>query len=195
MPLMARHVHTVNRRVIMGRLHVRVAVGLTLLLWAPMAMAEQLGKGGSSDATSPAAAQKEEELYGVWTNKDSDGKETHSRWDFKPDGRWASFRESSYEEEAWRGTYTITKKWSDDKGNVWYHMTWKNEIYGTQGFGLMRVGDAGSTLEAAYSLDRYPEAIDRTEPFWHYAGIHNKACQRKRLCPRPLRANKARKMK
>jgi hypothetical protein len=129
---------------------------------------------GCTTAKTTKTDTEKEELYGSWVNKEFDGEkiyQTHSRWDFNSDETWASYVDISSKSPKWKGPYSITDKWLNNNGDVWYKMTWKNEISGTNGFGLILISNSGSTFEAAYSQSRYPEKINRDSVFWWYTGV------------------------
>jgi len=113
----------------------------------------------------------QEELCGCWINEDYDKKENHARWDFNPDGTWDSYGATTSESPAWEGTYIISAKWSDEKGNVWYKIFWQDTVDKINGYGLIRIDPDKHTLEAAHSSWFYPHKIDRNQPFYGYAGI------------------------
>lgn len=115
--------------------------------------------------------KENEELYGTWVNEEYNSMIINARWDWKSDGNWASYPNTTGEPN-WKGKYSITEKWTDDSGAVWYKMTWKNEIYGKSGYGLIRIGDSGLTMETAFSFSAYPTKIDSTTSLWGYGGIY-----------------------
>jgi hypothetical protein len=115
--------------------------------------------------------KENEELYGTWVNEEYNSSTAHARWDYNSDGTWASYSWVPAE-PTWKGKYSITGKWTDKSGDVWYKITWVNEGWGTSGYGLIRIGDSGSTMESAYHMNEYPTKIDSTQSFWQYGGIH-----------------------
>jgi hypothetical protein len=121
----------------------------------------------------PYVPKDNEEYYGTWINEKYDSKPTWAKWVINPDGTWASYGKSTSEDSLkGEGPYTITAKWTDDKGYVWYKITWKNSLWGTSGYGLICISDSSVKMEAAYAASDYPEKIDSTLSFWQYGGIH-----------------------
>ena len=115
-----------------------------------------------------------ERICGCWINKDYDQNEKHARWDFNPDGTFACYRSLSSESPCWKGTYMISKKWTDSKGEVWFKIFWQDKIDHINGYGLVCIDQSGTTMEAAHSSWYYPKKIDRKALFWSYAGIHHR---------------------
>jgi hypothetical protein len=117
-----------------------------------------------------------EELYATWVNEKYDapqsGRAKHARWDYKSDGTWASYYKTGNDNPAWMGKYSIAEKWTDDKGDVWYKVSFRNETAHVDCYALVCISDSGSTMESAHSLTTHPEKIDRDLPFYYYAGIH-----------------------
>lgn len=137
-----------------------IAILVSLFLFANFVQADE-----------PYVSKENEELYGIWVNKEYDGNYVHSKWNFNSDGTYASYRDT-IGDPVKAGQYSITGKWTDDKDNVWYKITWINKNSGINGFGLLKISNSGETLEAAYSLGDYPEKIDPNRTFWQYGGIH-----------------------
>lgn len=65
-------------------------------------------------------ALMEEKICGCWINKDYDQNEKHARWDINPDGTFACYSNLSSESPCWKGSYMISKKWTDIEGKVWF---------------------------------------------------------------------------
>lgn len=108
-------------------------------------------------------------MYGTWSNKDHDGTAEPSKYDFNLDGTWAIYRTTTDKEPSGFGEYSITEKWTDDMGNVWYKTTWKGALDSESKYGLTRVSDSGTILEAAFSVTKYPTEINRNTTFLAYS--------------------------
>lgn len=115
-----------------------------------------------------------EVIFGSWINKDYDKNEKHARWVFNPDGTFACYSKLSSKSPCWKGSYMVSKKWTDDAGKRWFKIFWQDTIYRINGYGLICIDQSGNTLEAAHSSWYYPRKIDRKLPFWNYAGIHHR---------------------
>ena len=123
----------------------------------------------------PYVPKENEEYYGTWVNDEYDNVYTWTKWEIKPDGTWTSYSKVQSEYIlVGKGTYTLTAKWKDDKGGIWYKMTNKNDILEVNGYGLLHISDSGSTMEAAYGRSDYPTKIDPKKSFPAYGGIHYK---------------------
>ena len=115
-----------------------------------------------------------EELCGGWVNRDYDETEKNVRWDFYPDGTWASYRTLSSRAPRWSGSYIVSAKWTDSEENTWFKVFWQDTIERINGYGLICIDQSGNTMESAHSSWYYPSKIDRELPFWHYAGMHHR---------------------
>jgi hypothetical protein len=115
-----------------------------------------------------------EEYYGTWINEEYDGTLTWAKWVINPDGTWASFAETtSMENPKGAGLYILAVKWTDANGDVWYKMSWKNELLEKSGYGLIHISYSGSTMEVAYDPSDYPTKIDNTKSWRRNGGIHH----------------------
>ena len=123
--------------------------------------------GSCATGKKAYVAKENEELYGIWINKKYDVTGELAKRDYNPDGTWAHYLTTTKKEPEDEGIYTITEKWTDDMGNVWYKLTWEDTGWGRSGYGLIRIGDSGTTLEAAYSWTEYPTELDRTHYLYY----------------------------
>jgi hypothetical protein len=65
-------------------------------------------------------AKENEELYGTWVNEDYNSNSKYAIFEWKADGTFIVYRKTT-EDLPWEdGTYTITDKWTDSNGDVWY---------------------------------------------------------------------------
>jgi hypothetical protein len=96
---------------------------------------------------------EDEELYGTWYNEENDEVIT-----YRPDGHFEDFfGKSNF--PRWYGTFTITVKWVDGEGNVWYRTIVENQV-GVTRYVLNRIGDFGTILENAFFSNNYPDELD-----------------------------------
>ena len=97
---------------------------------------------------------EDEELYGIWYNEENDEVIT-----YRPDGHFEDFffRKSNF--PRWYGTFTITEKWVDREGNVWYRTIVENQI-GVTRYVLNKIGDSGAILENIFFSNNYPDELD-----------------------------------
>ncbi len=117
--------------------------------------------------------KENEQIYGIWVNEEYNATKVYARWDWNSDGTWAGYPKTTGEPNQ-EGPYSITEKWTDAEGNVWYKVKWKNKWIGNTGFGLLKISDSGATIEASYLYTDYPAKIDPNKPFSEYAGIHHR---------------------
>ena len=115
-----------------------------------------------SCATEKKMIKGSEELYGIWVNEDYADVRYWTTRVYKSDGEWETYVDVSRKTLSARGPYTITDKWKDSEGNIWYKMTFEEKI-GAQlvtGFVLIRISNSGMIYESNYDLRKYPIEID-----------------------------------
>lgn len=117
-------------------------------------------------------ANENEELYGTWVNEDYNGSSKYAIFEWKADGTFIVHRKTT-DELPWEdGTYTITDKWTESNGDIWYKVTWDIYYFGRSGFFLICISNSGSTLESANSFSDYPTQIDPSnKDYQTYMGI------------------------
>lgn len=100
-----------------------------------------------------------EELYGTWVNTDYNTVSgVAAKRIFTPDGTWAKYK--TVDTEVWEsGTFTVTHKWRDHEGNIWYKLIALHPRTGKYYF-LAKVSNSGTTLECASSIFDYPAALE-----------------------------------
>ena len=108
----------------------------------------------------PYVATDKEELYGTWVNMDYG---TYGRYYqkiiIKPDGTEEDFRSGTIGASI-MGRYLITRKWSDQKGNIWYKYHWVRRSSVGEGLNLIKISNSGNTLEYVQDTREYPTEID-----------------------------------
>ena len=103
-----------------------------------------------------------EPLYGTWVNTEyNKAFYIYAMCVINPDGTIALYDKDSSTKPSYIGTYTITKKWTDDEGDIWY------KIHNVIGEGaddlyeLCKISDSGSIYEFVTSQDDYPTELDQ----------------------------------
>ena len=100
---------------------------------------------------------------------------TWAKWVIRAYGTWAAYGKADSEEYPHgEGPYTITDKWKDENGDIWYKMKWTNELGFGSGYGLLHISDSGSKMEAAYDMADFPTEIDPAKSWFSYGGIHHR---------------------
>ncbi len=103
-------------------------------------------------------AKDNEELYGTWVNMDyKPDAQPHQKIINYP-GRFENFGSAESETAKETGTVTITDKWTDSEGNIWYKETFV--VYGQKFYELDKISNSGKTWEFVYSYSKYPTKID-----------------------------------
>ena len=78
---------------------------------------------------------------------------------FHYDGTYATYKEMVSSNTLSRGTFQVTKKWSDSNGDIWYKIIKEDSIKGKQ-FQLTKVSQNGRKLEFVCSKDNFPNEIN-----------------------------------
>jgi hypothetical protein len=104
--------------------------------------------------------RNEEILYGTWVNENYDGVKRFQKAVYYYWGYGEFFRFVTLKEPSEKGTFTITDRWSDSGGNIWYK--WyeiTNNDY-TVYFYLGKISDNVSVFEVVYNVGDFPTASD-----------------------------------
>ena len=103
-------------------------------------------------------AKDNEPLYGTWVNMNYSGKPAPVLV-FNPDGTGGSKGRADSDKFISRFKSLITRKWTDDEGNIMYNEHWVGS-WEEEGYTLFKVSNSGDTLEYVIESDKYPEKID-----------------------------------
>ena len=96
---------------------------------------------------------EDEELYGAWYNAEND--ETVF---YRPDCTFEDyFGKSKF--PRWYGTFTISDKWADGEGDIWYRTVLENQVGATR-YMLNRIDHSEGVLETVYYSNDYPVDLD-----------------------------------
>jgi len=82
--------------------------------------------------------------------------------EFNYDGTYATYKYFNYLDIFSRGTYQITKKWSDSEGYIWYKIIMQDLKKGKR-YELARVHKNGRKLEFISKKDNYPSKLNSDE--------------------------------
>ena len=115
---------------------------------------------GSCSTRKITYNSKEFEIYGTWVNTGYNNTDRWSKIVFYPDGIDHCYMEDNSTVVSVEEEFIITNKWIDSKGNTFYTMRFSLETTPIWAFCLLKISNAGKTLEYDVSLDDYPKEID-----------------------------------
>ena len=109
-----------------------------------------------------------EEIYGTWVNPNYGWIRFPQKIIIKPGGIY-EYCLSKSDLAGSICTYTLTDKWIDSEGNVWYRWIWQWKGVGETRYELHKISNSGLTWEWEYinSFDDYPTEIDPKHPEYH----------------------------
>jgi len=110
-------------------------------------------------------AEENEGIYGTWVNMDYQP-DAHPRQKIiNYPGKWATYGSAGSETATETGKYTITEKWTDSEGNIWY----KGEVVFPfqKAYELDKISNSGKTWEFVFSSSKYPTKIDPEDSDYH----------------------------
>ena len=108
--------------------------------------------------------QDNEELYGTWINPDYDETFNDGKIIHEPDGVLRAYDSATSKKDAWNAKYTITDRWVDVEGNIWYKWLLteakRGAISDTDEYCcLSKISDSGRVQERSISSYDYPTEI------------------------------------
>ena len=108
---------------------------------------------------------EKEEIYGTWINPEYGEMESYrpQKLIMNPDGTWKRFRSRHDLSTPYIGTFTLTDKWTDSDGNIWYKQIWKYKTIETI-YEIVRISNSGKTLEHIWSKYDFPKGITADHP-------------------------------
>ena len=101
-------------------------------------------------------------IYGLWSNRGYYDSGLPQKIEFNYDGTYATYKYLIDVDINSRGTYQITKKWSDSKGNIWYEIIITDLKIGKI-YQLARVNKKGRKLDFNSDKYNYPSKLDPDE--------------------------------
>ena len=110
---------------------------------------------GATEKNAYVATDKEE-LYGTWVNLDI----LVQKKIIYPDGKDETFYSKSAVNPFVTGQITIIKKWTDRKGDIYYHCTWSSNVEPSTQYWLIRISDSGNVVEIVSSPIDFPNKVD-----------------------------------
>jgi hypothetical protein len=117
---------------------------------------------GYAEEKKAYVPKDDEELYGTWVNEDySGGLFGMRKRSIHPDRTWEVFNFATDTTSGWRGTVTITDKWTDSEGNIWYKTYLERaDREGIEDYRLCKISSSGSAYEYVTSHVDYPTEMD-----------------------------------
>jgi hypothetical protein len=126
---------------------------------------------GSCATDKMAYISKDCEIYVTWLVSNYEKYHIVPKVSFHPNGMVNFYSSYTATEPNLHGSFVITNKWFDQKGNVWYTIILTPDFYGNQRrYELLKLSDSGQTLEIDWSTTDYPKEII-PDPVFH-SGYH-----------------------
>ena len=112
-----------------------------------------------------AGGSKKEELNGTWINPDYDKTWKDGKIIIKPGGTYDEYNMSYSDSPSLKWGYTITDKWTDFDGNIFYKFIvksiYKEEVVRTSTwYYLAKIDKTGNVYEYNDSVVDFPSEID-----------------------------------
>jgi len=110
---------------------------------------------------------EKEEIYGTWINPEYGDLESYSpqKLIINPEGTWKRFGSRHDLATPYTGTFTLTDKWTDSEGNIWYKQFWEYQTIEII-YEIVRISNSGKTLELIFSEYDFLKGITADHP--HY---------------------------
>ena len=139
----------------------------TLISILILVLAVLIITGSCATGKKAYVAKDDEELYGVWDNMAYDETDKAAVFNFETDGVLQTYKSVNRTKKWWNGKFTITDKWIDDEGNIWYKILITeikldtiSHIDTEKYFYLGKISDSGRVFEFSYSGYDYPPEIN-----------------------------------
>jgi hypothetical protein len=96
-----------------------------------------------------------DEICCTWINTAYTSGNPPQKLVFNYDGTFASYTKSVSDDALRRGMFSITKKWRDSDGNIWYQIKMEDPQSVTR-YKLAKISHDGKLLEFICKTDKYP---------------------------------------
>ena len=140
----------------------RTVASILILVLTVMVIA-----GSCATGKKAYVAKDDEELYGAWSNLGYDETDAAHMFLFETDGVLQTYKTANTTKKWWNGKYTITDKWIDDEGNIWYKILITEIKLDTislpdaeKYYYLGKISDSGRVFEFSYSGYDYPPEVN-----------------------------------
>jgi hypothetical protein len=126
----------------------------------------------TSCATSPAALEEDDPLFGTWINEEYDQStrsDLYSKIIVYPDGHEFDYKHIGDSEPVWEAWYTVEKAWIDEEENHWYKLQYVGWAYPSgvgkeEWFLMIRISTDGNTYESVMAQYGYPDDVTPLGP-------------------------------
>ncbi len=145
----------------------------TLLSILVLVLALLIIAGSCATGKKAYVAKNDEVLYGTWINPEYDEESFPAKIVIKPDGTWDEYAMSKSNRPFGVAEYTITDKWTDSEGTIWYKIihTFFDEKsvkdFDTYYF-LLKIDKTGNVYKALLSSTDYPTEFDPDNLRYNY---------------------------
>jgi hypothetical protein len=102
---------------------------------------------------------EKEEIYGTWINPKYGQEGAPQKIIIDPNGTWKRFYSRHDLATGLTGPFTLTDKWIDSEGNIWYKMFWTMGNIEWKMYELIRISNSGKVLEYVFSEVDFPKGI------------------------------------
>ena len=103
-----------------------------------------------------------DEICCTWINTAYTSGNPPQKLVFHFDGTFASYTKSDSIDALRRGMFSITKKWRDSGGNIWYQIKMQDPKSATR-YKLAKISHDGKILEFICKTDQYPLKMSSTD--------------------------------
>ena len=100
-----------------------------------------------------------DEICRTWSNLRYLGCNLPQKIEYNYDGTFTTYKYFNFLDVLSRGTYQITKKWTDTEGYIWYKII-MNDLKKGKSYQLARVDKDARKLEFICKKDSYPSKLD-----------------------------------
>ena len=133
--------------------------------------------GSCATGKKASVAKDDEEFYGTWSNPDYDESMGAAKFIFEHDGVLRAFATVNTTKEAWNAKFTITDKWIDAEGNIWYKWLRIEATHAAisvtgEDYYLSRISDSGRVLEQSHSGYDYPNELNPDSLKYDYSILY-----------------------
>jgi beta-lactamase regulating signal transducer with metallopeptidase domain len=158
-----RILHVLTSQCRAGVLKKRVLIATIMLCSVLIAPILVLNPLSADDGTYDM--QDQEEFFGTWINSEYDESFKNGKMIHTPEGVLHAFDGAADQEEAWNAKYTITDKWMDNEGNVWYKWLLtdcrRGAIKDVNDYCCVsKISDSGRVMEVSRSGNDYHVVMD-----------------------------------
>ena len=121
--------------------------------------------GSCATGKKAYVAKEDEELFGTWINPDYGQAQKAVKYIYKSDGVVRAYNAATSTEEFWSAKCTITDKWIDAEGNIWYKWLMTEAKGGAisdtaEYYFLGKISSSGRVLEQSFSSYEYPTDVN-----------------------------------